>query len=125
MFSFLLLLQAVLVFGVPVKGSMLALSVGTLLLYVTVTTGIGLLTSTFVRTQIAALFGTAIADHAADHPVLRPDHAGWLAGTWCLLDRPCFRLRISGAEPGIFTKALVLPICCRSFTSRCCCSFRC
>ena len=60
MFSyFLLLLQAVLVFGVPVKGSLLALSVGTLL-YVTVTTGIGLLTSTFVRTQIAALFGTAL-----------------------------------------------------------------
>ncbi|MFO1386543.1 MAG: ribosome-associated ATPase/putative transporter RbbA [Chitinivorax sp.] len=60
MFSFLLLLlQAVFVFDVPVKGSMLALSVGTLL-YVTVTTGIGLLTSTFVRTQIAALFGTAL-----------------------------------------------------------------
>jgi len=60
MFSFLLLLlQAVFVFDVPVKGSMLALSCGTLL-YVTVTTGIGLLTSTFVRTQIAALFGTAL-----------------------------------------------------------------
>jgi len=56
---FLLLLQAVLVFGVPVKGSVLALSLGALL-YVTATTGIGLLISTFTKTQIAALFGTAL-----------------------------------------------------------------
>jgi ribosome-dependent ATPase len=60
MFSFfLLLLQAVVVFGVPVKGSVLALSFGALL-YVTATTGIGLLISTFTHTQIAALFGTAL-----------------------------------------------------------------
>ena len=56
---FLLLLQAVFAFGVPVKGSLLALSCGALL-YVTATTGIGLLISTFTRTQIAALFGTAL-----------------------------------------------------------------
>jgi len=56
---FLLVLQAVLIFGVPVKGSLLALSFGALL-YVTATTGIGLLISTFTNTQIAALFGTAL-----------------------------------------------------------------
>ena len=56
---FLLVLQAVVVFGVPVKGSLFALSCAALL-YVTATTGIGLLMSTFTRTQIAALFGTAI-----------------------------------------------------------------
>ena len=56
---FLLVLQAVLIFGVPVKGSLLALSFGALL-YVTATTGLGLLISTFTNTQIAALFGTAI-----------------------------------------------------------------
>ena len=56
---FLLLLQAVVVFGVPVKGSVLALTLGALL-YVTATTGIGLLISTFTKTQIAALFGTAL-----------------------------------------------------------------
>nr|WP_251140404.1 ribosome-associated ATPase/putative transporter RbbA [Rhodoferax sp. U11-2br] len=56
---FLLLLQAVVVFGVPVKGSVLALSFGALL-YVTATTGMGLLISTFTNTQIAALFGTAL-----------------------------------------------------------------
>ena len=56
---FVLVLQAVLVFEVPIKGSLLLLTFGTLL-YVTATTGFGLLMSTFTRTQIAALFGTAI-----------------------------------------------------------------
>ena len=46
-------------FGVPLKGSLPALALGALL-YVTATTGFGLLISTFARTQIAALFGTAI-----------------------------------------------------------------
>ena len=50
---------AVFLFGVPVKGSFLALSFGALL-YVIATTGVGLLVSSFTRTQIAALFGTAI-----------------------------------------------------------------
>ena len=60
MASFLLLMgEAVLGFGVPVKGSFLALCVGALL-YVVSTTGLGLLMSAFTRTQIAALFGTAI-----------------------------------------------------------------
>ncbi len=56
----LLVAIAVLVFGVPIKGSFLALTVGALL-YVIATTGLGLLVSAFTRTQIAALFGTAIA----------------------------------------------------------------
>ncbi len=55
----LMMLQAVLVFGVPVKGSFTAMTLGALL-YVIATTGLGLLMSTFTRTQIAALFGTAI-----------------------------------------------------------------
>jgi len=60
MLSFLaLVLQAVFVFGVPIKGNLAALFLGTLL-YVISTTGIGLLISTFTRTQLAALFGTAI-----------------------------------------------------------------
>ena len=50
---------AIVVFGVPLKGSMLALAVGALI-YVTATTGLGLLMSAFTRTQIAALAGTAI-----------------------------------------------------------------
>ena len=52
-------LMAVFVFQVPLKGSFLALSVG-VLIYVTATTAYGMLVSAFTRTQIAALFGTAI-----------------------------------------------------------------
>ncbi len=55
----LLVIQSQLVFHVPIKGSLFALSFGAVL-YVIATTGIGLLMSTFTRTQIAALFGTAI-----------------------------------------------------------------
>ena len=57
---FLLAALAVTAFGVPHKGSFLALTVAALL-YLTVATGIGLLVSAFAQTQIAALFGTAIA----------------------------------------------------------------
>ena len=46
-------------FGVPVKGSVPALAVGTLI-YVYATTAYGLLISAFASTQIAALFGTAL-----------------------------------------------------------------
>ena len=55
----LLVIQSQLMFHVPIKGSLLALSFGAFL-YVIATTGFGLLISTFTSTQIAALFGTAI-----------------------------------------------------------------
>ena len=47
-------------FRVPIKGSLAALT-SAAVLYVVTTTGFGLLISAFTRTQIAALFGTAIA----------------------------------------------------------------
>ncbi len=47
------------VFGEPVKGSVAALFVGTLL-YVLATTGFGVLVSTFTRTQVAATFAAAV-----------------------------------------------------------------
>ncbi|MDF3934027.1 ribosome-associated ATPase/putative transporter RbbA [Pseudomonas citronellolis] len=56
----LMLAMAVLLFQVPLKGSLLALSIGALL-YVITSTGLGLLLSTFMKSQIAAVFGTAIA----------------------------------------------------------------
>ena len=55
----LLVIQAQVMFRVPIKGSLLVLGVGAFL-YVIATTGFGLLISTFTNTQIAALFGTAI-----------------------------------------------------------------
>ncbi|HEX5357674.1 MAG TPA: ribosome-associated ATPase/putative transporter RbbA [Aquabacterium sp.] len=61
MVSFLLMTaMAVWGFGVPLKGSLLALTLGALL-YVTAATGLGLLMSTFTNSQIAAIFGTSLA----------------------------------------------------------------
>jgi ribosome-dependent ATPase len=57
---FILLALAVFAFGVSLKGSLPALVAGAFL-YVVSATGYGLLISAFTRTQIAALFGTAIA----------------------------------------------------------------
>jgi len=51
---FSLVAVAIAVFGVPLKGSFAALAFGALL-YVWVTTGLGLLVSAFTRTQIAAI----------------------------------------------------------------------
>jgi ribosome-dependent ATPase len=60
MISFLLLLLlAVLLFGVPVKGSLSTLVLGTLL-YVSASTGFGQLVSTFTRTQVSAVFATIV-----------------------------------------------------------------
>ncbi len=55
----LLLLMGITVFGVPLKGSFLALAIGSLL-YVNAATAFGLLISSFTRSQIAAIFGAAI-----------------------------------------------------------------
>jgi ribosome-dependent ATPase len=55
----LMFLMALFVFRVPLKGSFLALLLG-VMIYVTTTTGYGMLISAFTRTQIAALFGTSI-----------------------------------------------------------------
>jgi len=51
--------MAVVVFGVPVKGSFLMLFVCTVL-YVTATTGLGMVLSTFTSSQVAAVFVTAV-----------------------------------------------------------------
>jgi ribosome-dependent ATPase len=61
MFNFLLMCAlAVWVFAVPLKGSLWVLSLGALL-YIGTSTGLGLWMSTFMNSQIAAVFGTAIA----------------------------------------------------------------
>jgi ribosome-dependent ATPase len=60
MFNFLLMTGlAVTVFGVPVKGSFLTLALAALI-FVTCSTGFGLLVSTFTKSQIAAMFVTMI-----------------------------------------------------------------
>lgn len=54
-----LVFLALFLFNVPIKGSVLGLVLGTLF-YVVATTGFGIMVSTFVKTQIAAIFATAI-----------------------------------------------------------------
>jgi ribosome-dependent ATPase len=56
---FILAALALIVFGVPIKGSFLTLTACTLL-YLFATTGIGMVTSTITKTQVAAVFITAI-----------------------------------------------------------------
>ena len=56
---FALLLIAIFIFHVPPKGPILLLLIGTLV-YVVATTGFGVLISSFTRTQVAAVFATAI-----------------------------------------------------------------
>jgi len=61
MFGFFgLMALAVWLFDVQFKGSLATITLGALL-YVTATSGLGLLMSTFTRSQVAAIFGTAIA----------------------------------------------------------------
>jgi ribosome-dependent ATPase len=55
----ILFLMALLIFGVPLKGSFATLLVGAVL-YAAATTGIGMLVSSFTSSQIAALVATAI-----------------------------------------------------------------
>ena len=55
----ILMLMAIVVFGVPLKGSGWMLTLCTLL-YVTATTALGMLVSTFTSSQVAAVFVTAI-----------------------------------------------------------------
>jgi ribosome-dependent ATPase len=55
----LMFAMAIFVFRVPLNGSFLTLLLG-VFIYVTTTTAYGMLISAFTRTQIAALFGTAI-----------------------------------------------------------------
>ncbi|GAA4490098.1 ribosome-associated ATPase/putative transporter RbbA [Gluconacetobacter tumulicola] len=54
-----LVLLSVTCLGVPLKGSLLALSVGALL-YLFAATGLGLLVSAFTTSQVAAIFGAAL-----------------------------------------------------------------
>ena len=54
-----MMLMIIYLFGVPLKGSFAGLAVGTLLM-VSANTALGLLISCFVRSQLAAIFATAI-----------------------------------------------------------------
>ena len=103
-----LVLLGVVVFGlgVPLKGSFIALTAG-VLCFVFASTGFGLLVSTFVRTQVAAIFATAILSliPALDYSgMLYPTAALSGAGKWIgILSPPSWFQTIS---LGTITKGL-------------------
>ncbi|MDM5272222.1 ribosome-associated ATPase/putative transporter RbbA [Sulfurovum sp. zt1-1] len=97
---------AITLFGVPLKGSLLILSLGALL-FVTATTGLGLLMSSFAKTQIAALAATAIftllptvSFSGLQEPVSALEGAGAVIGN---IFPATYFINISR---GIFSKAL-------------------
>lgn len=110
MLNFLLMtLLAVTLFGVPITGSFLTLLLAALI-YNVVATAIGLLASTFTRSQIAALFFTMIGTLVPAvqfagllNPVSSLEGAGRLIGQ---IYPATHMLTISR---GVFSKALALP----------------
>ncbi len=114
---FLMTLCAVFFFHLPINGSFLAMTLGALL-YVISTTGLGLLISTFTKTQISALFGTAILTMlpTTQFSGLK-DPIGSLEGSayWIGQFFPASHYII--LSRGVFTKALqfadvIHPLCC-------------
>jgi len=105
---FMMVALAVLVFGVPIKGSLLTLVLGAPL-YVICATGLGLLMSSILNSQIAAIFGTAIATLVPAvqfsgllHPISAMEGAGAFIGN---IYPTSHFLTISR---GVFSKALGL-----------------
>ena len=109
MFNFATLaLLAVLVFGIPIKGSILTLCLGALL-YVACATGLVLLMSSILNSQIAAIFGTtivtllpAIQFSGLIHPTSAMEGAGAFIGK--LYPTTHFLI----ISRGVFSKALGL-----------------
>ena len=120
----LLTLLAVTVFGVPVKGSLLALAAGALL-FVMFSTGFGLFASTFTRSQIAAMFvamiGTmipAIQFAGMLNPVSSLEGLGYVIGRvypashFLTISRGVFNkgLGFSGLHDAFWPLALAVPV---------------
>ncbi|MGE0874497.1 MAG: ribosome-associated ATPase/putative transporter RbbA [Burkholderiales bacterium] len=119
MFNFFILTAlAVYGFGVPLKGSFLALTAAALL-YVTISTGLGLLMSAFAQTQIAAMFGTAVITmlpaiqfSGLIHPVHSLEGVGEAIGRlfpttyFIIVSRGCFAKSLGFADLGSYFLAL-------------------
>ena len=125
MFNFATLaLLAVFVFGIPIKGSILTLCLGALL-YVTCATGLGLLMSSILNSQIAAIFGTtivtllpAIQFSGLIHPVSAMEGAGAFIGKlyptshFLIISRGVFSKSLGLAElyPYFIPMLLAIPL---------------
>jgi ribosome-dependent ATPase len=110
MISYLLLvLCAVTIFGVPLKGGFFTLTLGALL-YVTVAIAFGMLISTFVSSQVAALFATTVFTliPAVNYSGLI-DSVSSLEGTGALISKIYPTTYFLNITRGTFNKALYLP----------------
>lgn len=111
----LLTLLATTVFGVPLKGSLATLAAGALL-YLGCSTGLGLLASTFTRSQIAALFVTMIGTIipcVQFSGMLNPVSS--LEGAGALIGRVYPAAHFLAISRGVFSKGLDLPALAGSF----------
>lgn len=116
MLNFLLLLAlALIIFGVPLKGSFAAEATGALF-YIVCATAIGLLISTFMRSQIAAIFGTAVLTML---PTMQfsgmIDPVSSLEGTGALIGQIYPTTHFLTISRGTFSKALGFADLYRSF----------
>ncbi len=125
MVSYLLMtFLAITAFGVPIKGSFVAQAVGALL-YVTCSTGLGLLMSTFTGSQIAAIFGTSLATmlpaiqfSGIVNPVSSLEGVAALmghiypTGPFVLISRGTYGKALGFAElwPSLLTLAAIIPV---------------
>ena len=116
--SFLLLiLMAVLLFKVPIKGNFFTLLAGALL-YVIASTSVGMLISAFMKSQVAALFGTAmltILPASQFSGLINPVSS--LEGAGAFIGRIYPTTHFLDISRGVFCKALTLPELSSSFIS--------
>ena len=106
---------AVFIFRVPFTGSFLAYSAAALL-YVTITTSMGLVISTFINSQIAAIFGTALLTliPAVQYSGMI-DPVSSLQGAGALIGRIYPTTYFVTISRGTFSKALDFPDLAGSF----------
>jgi ribosome-dependent ATPase len=116
MLNFVLMVAlAVTLFDVPMKGDFWTAAAGALL-YVSCTTGIGLFVSTVTRTQVAALFATAVATMVpAAHYSGLIDPVSSLSGFGRVLGNIYPTAHYITISRGVFNKALDFPALYASF----------
>ncbi|MBQ6668726.1 MAG: ribosome-associated ATPase/putative transporter RbbA [Deltaproteobacteria bacterium] len=116
--SFLLLmLMAVFLFKVPVKGNFFTMLAGAVL-YVITSTSMGMLISAFMKSQVAALFGTAmltILPASQFSGLINPVSS--LEGMGAVIGRIYPTTHFLDISRGVFCKALTMPELSRAFLS--------
>jgi len=118
---FILTALALVVFGVPMRGSFVTLTLCTLL-YVMATTGIGMVTSTFTSSQVAAVFVTAILTIVPTiqfSGLLQPvstlqGSAGFVGSIWpaSYYMHASLGAYTKGLGPGLMMKDIGVLLCC-------------